>query len=85
MTDGAVVVVGGTRGIGLELVRHYADAGRQVVLHGRDGVEDFVQKAGRAGARAAYQQCHRSLHPHRCREDAVRQARNVHEFGWRLC
>jgi len=34
MGDGAVVVVGGTRGIGLELVRHYADAGREVVLHG---------------------------------------------------
>ena len=33
--DGAVVVVGGTRAIGLELVRHYAAAGREVVLTGR--------------------------------------------------
>lgn len=32
----AVVVVGGTAGIGLELVRHYAAAGREVVLTGRD-------------------------------------------------
>ena len=34
--DGAVVVVGGTRAIGLEIVRHYAAAGREVVLTGRD-------------------------------------------------
>ncbi|MFL6143953.1 MAG: SDR family oxidoreductase [Labedaea sp.] len=33
---GAVVVVGGTAGIGLELVRHYVAAGREVVLTGRD-------------------------------------------------
>jgi NAD(P)-dependent dehydrogenase (short-subunit alcohol dehydrogenase family) len=36
MSDsGAVVVVGGTRAIGLEIVRHYADAGREVVLTGQ--------------------------------------------------
>ncbi|MBA2720131.1 MAG: SDR family oxidoreductase [Chloroflexi bacterium] len=35
MTDGAVVVVGGTRAIGLEIVRHYAGAGRDVVLSGQ--------------------------------------------------
>jgi len=34
--EGAVVVVGGTRAIGLEIVRHYATAGREVVLAGRD-------------------------------------------------
>jgi len=34
--DGAVVVVGGTRAIGFELVRHYVEAGREVVLTGRD-------------------------------------------------
>jgi len=34
--DGTVVVVGGTRAIGLELVRHYVEAGREVVLTGRD-------------------------------------------------
>jgi NAD(P)-dependent dehydrogenase (short-subunit alcohol dehydrogenase family) len=33
--DGAVVVVGGTRAIGLEIARHYVDAGRQVVLTGQ--------------------------------------------------
>ncbi len=32
---GAVIVVGGTRAIGLEIVRHYAAAGREVVLTGR--------------------------------------------------
>ena len=37
MSDrGAVVVVGGTRAIGLELVRHYAGRGDEVVLTGRD-------------------------------------------------
>lgn len=47
MGEGAVVVVGGTRGIGLELVRHYAEAGRDVVLHGRsDTVADAVADAG---------------------------------------
>lgn len=34
--EGAVVVVGGTRAIGLEIVRHYAEAGREVWLTGRD-------------------------------------------------
>jgi NAD(P)-dependent dehydrogenase (short-subunit alcohol dehydrogenase family) len=34
--DGAVVVVGGTRAIGLELVKHYVAAGREVVLTGHD-------------------------------------------------
>lgn len=33
--EGAVVVVGGTRAIGLEIARHYVDAGRQVVLTGQ--------------------------------------------------
>ena len=34
-TDGAVVVVGGTRAIGLEIARHYAEAGSRVVITGR--------------------------------------------------
>lgn len=42
---GAVVVVGGTSGLGLELARHYAATGRPVVLTGRD--------AGRAAKVAA--------------------------------
>ena len=33
---GAVVVVGGTQGLGLEVARHYADQGREVVLSGRE-------------------------------------------------
>ena len=33
--DGAVVVVGGTRAIGLEIVKHYAAQGRDVVLTGQ--------------------------------------------------
>jgi NAD(P)-dependent dehydrogenase (short-subunit alcohol dehydrogenase family) len=34
--DGAVVVVGGTRAIGLEIARHYVEAGREVVLTGQN-------------------------------------------------
>jgi NAD(P)-dependent dehydrogenase (short-subunit alcohol dehydrogenase family) len=45
--NGAVVVVGGTRGIGLELVRHYTSSGHEVVLHGRsDTVADAVAEVG---------------------------------------
>ncbi len=36
MADGCVVVVGGTSGLGLEIARHYASTGRQVVISGRD-------------------------------------------------
>jgi NAD(P)-dependent dehydrogenase (short-subunit alcohol dehydrogenase family) len=35
MSDGAVVVVGGTRAIGLELARHYARGGSDVVFSGQ--------------------------------------------------
>ncbi|MDR7415515.1 MAG: SDR family oxidoreductase [Armatimonadota bacterium] len=34
--EGAVVIIGGTRGIGLEIARHYAGQGRSVVISGRD-------------------------------------------------
>jgi NAD(P)-dependent dehydrogenase (short-subunit alcohol dehydrogenase family) len=34
--DGAVVIVGGTRAIGLELSKHYASRGDHVVLTGQD-------------------------------------------------
>jgi NAD(P)-dependent dehydrogenase (short-subunit alcohol dehydrogenase family) len=49
--DGAVVVVGGTRAIGLELVKHYAGQGRDVVLTGQDpeNVEAAVAEAGASG------------------------------------
>jgi NAD(P)-dependent dehydrogenase (short-subunit alcohol dehydrogenase family) len=36
MPEGCAVVVGGTSGLGLEVARHYADQGREVVLSGRD-------------------------------------------------
>jgi NAD(P)-dependent dehydrogenase (short-subunit alcohol dehydrogenase family) len=36
MTEGCVVVIGGTQGLGLEVARHYAGRGREVVLAGRD-------------------------------------------------
>lgn len=36
MTDGQVLVVGGTGGIGLEIARHYLERGRRVVITGRD-------------------------------------------------
>jgi NAD(P)-dependent dehydrogenase (short-subunit alcohol dehydrogenase family) len=46
--DGAVVIVGGTRSIGLEIVRHYAAAGREVVLTGQTAanVETAVESVG---------------------------------------
>jgi len=34
-SDGAIVIVGGTKGIGLELARFYAGTGRETVLTGR--------------------------------------------------
>jgi NAD(P)-dependent dehydrogenase (short-subunit alcohol dehydrogenase family) len=47
-SNGAVVVVGGTRAIGLEIVRHYASRGEEVVLTGRDpaNVEAAVEQVG---------------------------------------
>ena len=35
---GAIVVIGGTSGLGKDVARHYADLGREVVLSGRDAV-----------------------------------------------
>ena len=47
-STGAVVVVGGTRAIGLEIARHYVDAGQTVVLTGRDpdNIEAAVAELG---------------------------------------
>ncbi len=47
-SDRSVVVVGGTRAIGFEIVRHYVEAGRDVVLTGRDpaGVAAAVDALG---------------------------------------
>lgn len=36
MSDGLVLVVGATAGLGKEVARHYADGGRAVVITGRD-------------------------------------------------
>ena len=36
MATGNVVVVGGTRGLGREVAQHYADAGREVIITGRE-------------------------------------------------
>ena len=46
--SGAVVVVGGTRAIGLELVKHYAGQGHEVVLTGQtpENVEAAVAEVG---------------------------------------
>ena len=46
---GAVVVVGGTRAIGLEIVRHYAADGREVVLTGRDPANVAAAVSAAAG------------------------------------
>jgi NAD(P)-dependent dehydrogenase (short-subunit alcohol dehydrogenase family) len=46
---GAVVVVGGTSGLGLEVARHYAASGRPVVIAGRDA-ERAGEVAGTLGA-----------------------------------
>jgi NAD(P)-dependent dehydrogenase (short-subunit alcohol dehydrogenase family) len=46
--DGSVVVVGGTRAIGLEIARHYANLGETVVITGRDSsnVEAAIAEVG---------------------------------------
>jgi NAD(P)-dependent dehydrogenase (short-subunit alcohol dehydrogenase family) len=45
MADAAVVVVGGTQGLGRDLARRYVEAGRHVVVTGRD-----VERAEKAAA-----------------------------------
>jgi NAD(P)-dependent dehydrogenase (short-subunit alcohol dehydrogenase family) len=50
--DGSVVIVGGTRGIGLEVARHYAGRDRQVVVTGRDAAR-LQAAAKELGDRAA--------------------------------
>ncbi|QBI20896.1 SDR family oxidoreductase [Egibacter rhizosphaerae] len=51
-TDGCIVVVGGTAGLGRELAQHYADAGHEVVLTGRDA-ERAAQVAKEVGGRTS--------------------------------
>ena len=49
--DGAVVIVGGTRAIGLEMVKHYAAQGRDVVLTGQyqENVDNAVAEVRGSG------------------------------------
>ena len=49
MGQGCVVVVGGTSGLGLEVARHYAGQGREVVLSGRDRQRAEAAAAGLGG------------------------------------
>jgi NAD(P)-dependent dehydrogenase (short-subunit alcohol dehydrogenase family) len=49
MAQGCVVVVGGTSGLGLEVARHYASKGREVVLSGRDRQRAEAAAAGLGG------------------------------------
>jgi NAD(P)-dependent dehydrogenase (short-subunit alcohol dehydrogenase family) len=51
MPDGSVVIVGGTRAIGLELARHFVEAGEDVVLTGRDP-ETIASAVATLGGRA---------------------------------
>jgi NAD(P)-dependent dehydrogenase (short-subunit alcohol dehydrogenase family) len=54
--NGAVVVVGGTRAIGFELVRHFLDRGDEVWLTGqsRDSVDQAHEASGGRARRAAF-------------------------------
>ena len=36
MSEGAIVIVGGTQGLGRRLAEHYAERGRDVLIAGRD-------------------------------------------------
>jgi len=49
MSEGAIVVIGGTRGLGREVCRHYLDQGREVVLSGRDQARADVVAAELGG------------------------------------
>jgi NAD(P)-dependent dehydrogenase (short-subunit alcohol dehydrogenase family) len=54
--EGSVVVVGGTRAIGLELARHYVERGAAVVVTGqdRDRVSAAVEQLGRGTVGATF-------------------------------
>ena len=53
-TDGCVVVVGGTMGIGKELARFYAGTGRETVLSGREASRAEAVAAEIGGTRARH-------------------------------
>ena len=56
MDEHAVVVVGGTQGLGWDLARHYAEAGRRVVITGRDAerAEGVASELGENVTSAAF-------------------------------
>ncbi|HEY8534236.1 MAG TPA: SDR family oxidoreductase [Micromonospora sp.] len=47
LTDKAVIVTGGTRGIGAEIARRYLDAGARVLVCARNPVDELPASAGR--------------------------------------
>lgn len=49
MSEHAVVIVGGTQGLGLDLAQHYVKAGRRVVITGRDAERAAGIAAGLGG------------------------------------
>ena len=49
-TDGCIVVVGGTAGIGRELARQYASTGRETILTGRDAASAAAVAAEMGGS-----------------------------------
>jgi NAD(P)-dependent dehydrogenase (short-subunit alcohol dehydrogenase family) len=49
MNAGAVVVIGGTGGLGQEIAKHYLERGRDVVISGRDLAQAAVVAAGLGG------------------------------------
>jgi NAD(P)-dependent dehydrogenase (short-subunit alcohol dehydrogenase family) len=53
-TSGAVVVVGGTSGLGLEIARHYAGTGQPVVVTGRDEQRTKAAAAELRGGAAVF-------------------------------
>lgn len=48
MADGSVVVIGGSSGLGLEVARHYAQQGRDVIVTSRDAgrADDAAKQVG---------------------------------------
>jgi NAD(P)-dependent dehydrogenase (short-subunit alcohol dehydrogenase family) len=62
MAKGSVVIVGGTRGLGREVAQHYADAGREVVITGREQAACDACAAEIGGATQAFVLDHAEPH-----------------------
>jgi NAD(P)-dependent dehydrogenase (short-subunit alcohol dehydrogenase family) len=56
MAEGAVVIVGGTAGIGRQLAQSYVDDGRQVVITGRDAgrAQSVAEELGESASGAGF-------------------------------